>query len=71
MPYLTYSVGFVKGIIATKDAPVGVFEYVGITQYLSDVFPKAVNVANRDQLKAHVRVEAERDAMHGIRILIR
>jgi predicted nucleotidyltransferase len=48
-----------------KDAPVGVFEYVGITQYLSDLFPQAVDVANRDQLKPHVRVEAERDAIYA------
>ena len=48
-----------------KDAPVGVFEYVDITQYLSDLFPQAVDVANRDQLKAHVRLEAERDAIYA------
>jgi uncharacterized protein len=28
-------------------APVGLFEYVGITQYLADLFPIRVDVANR------------------------
>ena len=27
-------------------APIGVFEYVGITRYLSDLFPNQVDVAN-------------------------
>jgi predicted nucleotidyltransferase len=45
------------------DAPVGVFEYVGITQYLADLFPDRVDVANRDGLKALIRPSAERDAI--------
>ena len=47
------------------DAPVGVFEYVGITQYLADLFPNRVDVANRSSLKALVRHGAERDAMYA------
>ncbi len=47
------------------DAPVGVFEYAGITQYLADLFPNRVDVANRSTLKALVRPEAERDAMYA------
>ena len=47
------------------DAPVGVFEYVGITQYLADLFPNRVDVANRSSLKALVRPGAERDAVYA------
>jgi predicted nucleotidyltransferase len=47
------------------DAPVGVFEYVGITQYLADLFPDPVDVANRERLKALVRPGAERDAVYA------
>ena len=47
------------------DAPVGVFEYVGITQYLADLFPSRVDVANRASLKALVRPGAERDAIYA------
>ena len=47
------------------DAPVGLFEYVGITQYLADLFPNRVDVANRNSLKAFVRRGAERDAVYA------
>jgi len=47
------------------DAPVGVFEYVGIAQYLADLFPNRVDVANRSSLKALVRPDVERDAVHA------
>jgi uncharacterized protein len=47
------------------NAPVGVFEYVGITQYLADLFPNRVDVANRGSLKALVRPSAERDAVYA------
>jgi predicted nucleotidyltransferase len=46
------------------DAPVGVFEYIGITQYLEDLFPH-VDVANRAMLKPQVRPSAERDAVYA------
>jgi predicted nucleotidyltransferase len=46
-------------------APIGVFEYVGITQYLADLFPSRVDVTNRDRLKPLVRPSAERDAMYA------
>jgi predicted nucleotidyltransferase len=46
-------------------APVGVFEYVGITQYLADLFPQRVDVANYRSLKALVRPSAERDAVYA------
>ncbi len=49
----------------TPSAAIGVFEYVGITQYLADLFPARVDVANRDSLKALVRPNAERDAVYA------
>jgi hypothetical protein len=44
-------------------APVGLFEYVGITQYLAGLFPIRVDVANRGSLKPLVRPTIERDAI--------
>jgi uncharacterized protein len=44
------------------DAPVGLFEYVAITQFLADLFAARVDVANRRSLKPLVRASAERDA---------
>src|SRR5438309_6789971 len=40
-------------------APVGLFEYVGITQYLTDLFPFRVDVANRSSLKPLLRPSIE------------
>jgi predicted nucleotidyltransferase len=47
------------------EAPVGVFEYAAIRQYLADLFPARVDVANRASLKPLVRPGAERDAVHA------
>jgi len=46
-------------------APVGLFEYVDVTQYLSDLFPNRVDVAHRGTLKAQVRPSAEHDAVYA------
>ena len=46
-------------------APVGLFEYVGITQYLADLFPVRVDVANRSSLKPLARPTIERDAIYA------
>ena len=46
-------------------APVGLFEYVGITQYLADLFPIRIDVANRNSLKPLVRPAIERDAIYA------
>ena len=46
-------------------APIGVFEYVGIVQYLNDLFPARVDVANRNSLKPLVRPSAEREALYA------
>jgi uncharacterized protein len=47
------------------EAPVGLFDYVGITQYLADLFPVRVDVANRNSLKPLVRPTVERDAIYA------
>jgi predicted nucleotidyltransferase len=47
------------------EAPVGLFEYVGITQYLADLFPIRVDVANRSSLKPLARPTIERDAIYA------
>jgi len=46
-------------------AQVGLFEYVGITQFLADLFPVRVDVANRSSLKPLVRPMIERDAIYA------
>ena len=47
------------------DAPIGVFEYVGIVHLIEDMFPSRVDVANRNTLKPIVRPHAERDAVYA------
>ena len=47
------------------DAPIGLFEYVAITQYLGDLFPIRVEVADRRTLKPLVRPSAEREAVYA------
>jgi predicted nucleotidyltransferase len=47
------------------DARIGVFQYLGIVQYLEDMFPARVDVANREGLKPLVRPSAERDAIYA------
>jgi predicted nucleotidyltransferase len=49
----------------SPQAPIGLFEYVAITQYLADLFTEQVDVANRTKLKAFVRPTAERDAIYA------
>ena len=46
-------------------APIDLFDYIGITHYLADLFPARVDVANRSSLKPHVRSGAERDAVYA------
>jgi uncharacterized protein len=46
------------------EAPIGLFEYVEITQYLGDLFPNRVDVANRSKLKPQIRRHAEQDAIY-------
>ncbi|GJE58954.1 nucleotidyltransferase family protein [Methylobacterium trifolii] len=42
-----------------------VYDYVGVIDFISDLFPIPVDVSNRKMLKDHVRPEAERDAVHA------
>ena len=48
-----------------SDAPVGLFEYVAITQFLADLFPTPVEVADRSALKPLIRPVAEREAIYA------
>ncbi len=47
------------------DAPIDVFAYVGLTQFIEDLFPVPVDVANHARLKPHVRPSAEREAVYA------
>src|SRR5262244_3118438 len=47
------------------DVRVDLFKYVAITQYLSDLFPIRVEVADRATLKPLVRPSAEREALYA------
>ena len=49
----------------SPEAAVGLFEYVGIEQYLGDLLASRVDLANRSSLKAFVRPSAERDAIYA------
>jgi len=43
----------------------GVFEYVSVVQSIEDMFPIRADVADRAQLKPHVRPSAEREAIYA------
>ena len=45
------------------EARITVFDYVGIVEYVQGLFGGAVDVSNRESLKAHVRPSAEQDAI--------
>jgi predicted nucleotidyltransferase len=47
------------------DAGIGLFQYVGIVQFIEELFPSPVDVANREGLKPFVRPSAERDAIYA------
>ena len=47
------------------EAPVGVFEYVGIVRFIAELFAAPVDVVERASLKRHVRPNAERDALYA------
>lgn len=46
-------------------ARLGLWEYVGVVDFIEDMFPIKVDVSNRASLKAHVRPSAERDAVYA------
>jgi predicted nucleotidyltransferase len=47
------------------DAHVGVFEYVGVKDYIASLFPGRVDVVDREGLKPHLRQSAIRDAVYA------
>jgi predicted nucleotidyltransferase len=47
------------------DAKLGVFEYVGIRQFIAKLFAGQVDVVDRAALKPHVRPSAESDAIYA------
>ena len=47
------------------DAHISLFDYAGIVQYIEELFPVPVDVANREGLKPFVRPSAEREAVYA------
>jgi len=47
------------------DSRMDLFRYVGIVQYVEELFPVPVDVANREGLKPFIRPSAERDAVYA------
>ncbi len=47
------------------EARIGILDYVGIVQFLEEMFPARVDVANRAGLKPLVRPSAEREAVYA------
>jgi len=47
------------------DALVGVYEYVGIKEYITSLFDGPVDVVDRESLKPYVRTAATTDAIHA------
>ncbi|HVC61038.1 MAG TPA: nucleotidyltransferase domain-containing protein [Acetobacteraceae bacterium] len=48
-----------------SDAPVGVWEYVAIKEYIASLFDGPVDVVNREGLKPYVRPAATADAIYA------
>ena len=46
-------------------ARVGIYEYVGIVQYLESLFPVPVDVSNREAQSPQVRKSTEREAVYA------
>jgi predicted nucleotidyltransferase len=47
------------------DAHVGVFEYVGVKEYIESLFSQPVDVIDREGLKPHLRQSSARDAVYA------
>ena len=47
------------------DARMGLFEYVGIVNFIEDMFSIRVDISNRATLRGYVRPSAERDAVYA------
>ena len=46
-------------------ARIGVYEYVGLKEYISSLFDGPVDVVNRDGLKPYVKLAATTDAIYA------
>jgi predicted nucleotidyltransferase len=46
-------------------ARIGVYEYVGLKEYIASLFDGPVDVVNRDGLKSYVRPAATADAIYA------
>jgi predicted nucleotidyltransferase len=47
------------------DAPIGVYEYVGLKDYIAGLFDAPVDVVSRDSLKPYIRPAATADAVYA------
>lgn len=47
------------------DVPIGVYEYVGLKEYIASLFDGPVDVVSRDALKAYVHAAATADAVYA------
>jgi hypothetical protein len=47
------------------DAHITVFDYVGLKEYIADLFEGPVDVVTRDGLKSHVRSTVTADAIYA------
>ena len=47
------------------EARLGIWEYVGVINFLEEMFPSKVDVSNRESLRPYVRLGAERDAIYA------
>jgi uncharacterized protein len=47
------------------EATIGVFEYVGLREYISGLFDGRADVVNREGLKPHIRGPATSDAVYA------
>jgi predicted nucleotidyltransferase len=47
------------------EAPVGVFEYVGLKEYIADLFNGSVDVVSREGLKPYIRPAVTADAIYA------
>ena len=46
-------------------AGLGVYEYVGVVNFIGDMFSTKVDVSNRKAMRDYVRPNAERDALYA------
>jgi predicted nucleotidyltransferase len=47
------------------DAPIGVFDYVGLKEYIAGLFEGSVDVVSQESLKPYVRPAAIADAIYA------